>query len=211
MSASPVRCDNEALVRQSTWLLEQPTICGSFEAHAGQSAAERANFYTMLDQMLNLAENDKHRNHIYVLSHHTPCPRSVLAADLTKVSERAQGVFLDFFRRLQKGWPLCDDHHKTELARTFSSCRYTELRRWLRMIRLRRRPGEDSQRFDLVLMGIPLNIRFSLAQILIHEVYAKIRLIDGGVEQISDEDVLSYVDQIGARVDQLLATPMSNT
>ncbi len=211
MSATPIRCDNKALVQHATWLLPQPTICGSFEAHAGQSAAERVNFYTMLDQMLNLAKNDKDRDFIYVLSHHHPCPRSVLAADMSKVSDRAQGVFLDFFRRLQKGWPLSEEHHKTELARTFSSCRYTELRHWLRAVRRHRRPGEDMQRFDLVLHGIPLNIRFGLAQIFVQEIYPKIRLVEGGIEQVDAEAVAAYVDQIGSRVDQLLATPMSNT
>jgi hypothetical protein len=119
-------------------------------------------------------------------------------------------LFLDYFRRIQKGWPLSDAHHKTELARTFSSCRYAELRQWLRLVRQRRRPEEDLVRFEMVLMGIPLGLRFDLARIFIEEVYLRIRLPAGGVEQIEEVVVVELIDEIGARVDRLLATPMSN-
>lgn len=210
MSALPVRCDNGALARQSTWLLSNPTVCGSFEAHSGQSAADRGNFYTMLDQLLNQARNDKDRENIYVLSHHSPCPRSVLVADLTKTTDRTQELFLDYFRRIQKGWPLHDVHHKTELARTLSSCRYGDLRAWLKGVRMRTTLGEDPHRFDLVLSSIPLQVRFALAKVFVEVIYQKVMLVEGGVEKISDEDVYQRAAEIGAAMDHLLATPMSN-
>jgi len=210
MSTSPLRCDNGALARQSAWLLPTPTVCGSFEAHSGQSAADRGNFYTMLDQILNQARNDKDRENIYVLSHHSPCPRSVLVADLTKTTDRAQELFLDYFRRIQKGWPLHDVHHKTELARTLSSCRYGELRAWLKGVRMRTSASEDPHRFDLVLSSIPLQVRFELARVFVEAIYQKVMLVEGGVEKISDDDVYHRAAEIGASVDQLLATPMSN-
>lgn len=210
MSASPVRCDNGSLAQQSTWLLPNPTVCGSFEAHSGQSAADRGNFYTMLDQLLNQAGSDKDREHIYVLSHHSPCPRSALVADLTKTTDRTQELFLDYFRRIQKGWPLHDVHHKTELSRTLSSCRYGELRAWLKGVRMRTSSGEDPHRFDLVLSSIPLQVRFALAKAFVDVFYSKVLLVEGGVEQIADADVYHRSAEIGAAMDQLLATPMSN-
>lgn len=211
MSAAPMRCDNGELAEQTSWLVASPTVCGSFEAHAGQSAAERGNFYTMLDQMLNQAKSDRDREHIYVLSHHSPCPRSVLVADLTKVTERSQSIFLDYFRRLRDGWPLCEKHHKTEMARTLSSCRYGELRRWLKGVRLALSPDEDSVRFDLVLSSVPLRIRYELARVFVEIVYPKFRLAPGGVEQLEDCDVEARTHEIGAVIDQLLATPISNS
>lgn len=211
MSKAAVRCDNASLAAQSSWLLPLPTVCGSFEAHTGQSAAARGNFYTMLDQMLNLAKNDKDRDHIYVLSHHEPCPRSVLAADLTKVSDRVQGVFLDFYQTFKKGWPISEAHHKTELARTLSSCRYDELRKWLRAVRSMTDPTDDLARFEMVLMSLPLNAKFGLAQIVVQEVYPEFTLAEGGIEQMTDDYIASKFREIGANVDQLLATPLSKS
>jgi hypothetical protein len=211
MAKTSVRCDNASLAAQSSWLMPRPTVCGSFEAHAGQSAAERGNFYTMLDQMLNAAKNDNDREHIYVLSHHEPCPRSVLAADLTKVSDRVQGVFLDYYRRFSKGWPICAEHHSTELARTLSSCRYEELRRWLRAVRALTDPSDDLSRFEMVLMSLPLSVKFGLARILVREVYSEFTLAEGDVERLSDEVVIARHKEIGASVDQLLAIPLSNS
>lgn len=211
MSPIPVSCDNASLASQSKWLLAVPTVCASFEAQSGQSAAARGNFYTMLDQLLNLAKSDKDRENIYVLSHHSPCPRSVLVADLSLVTDRAQGIFLDYFRRLQNGWPLSASHHKTELSRTLSGGRYTELRRWLHTIRMRTTQGEDSDRLSLILSAIPLSVRFDLARVFTDVVYPKVFLPDGGIEQISDEDVYARTDELGALLDQVLRTPMSNS
>ena len=210
MTSAALRCNNDTMTRQSTWLLANPTTCGSFEAHAGQSAVDRGNFYTMLDQMVNLAPTDKDREHIYLLSHHSPCPRSVLVADLTKTTARGQELFLDYFQRLQKGWPLCDKHHKTELARTFASCRYGELRTWLKGVRMQTVPTEDPERFDLILSSVPLQVRLCLARVFVHAVYSKVKLATGGVEKISDDDVYSRSNDIGCAMDHLLATPIAN-
>lgn len=209
MTSAEVKCNNDAMVRQSTWLLASPTVCGSFEAHAGQPAVARSNFYTMLDQLVNLAPTDEDRENIYLLSHHSPCPRSVIVADFTQTTTRGQELFLDYFQRLQKGWPLCEKHHKTELARTFASCRYGELRSWLKGVRMRTSDSEDPDRFALVLSSVPLQLRLGLARVFVHAVYAKIKLVTGGVEQISDDDVYNRSAEIGFAMDQLLATPIS--
>lgn len=211
MSPTPVACNNESLAAQSTWLLSAPTVCASFEAHGGQSAAARSNFYTMLDQLLNMAKSDKDREHIYVLSHHSPCPRSVLVADLSKTSAYGQEIFLDYFKRLKNGWPLSPPHHKTELSRTLASCRYVELRRWLQAVRMKTVTDEDPNRLSLILSSIPLRVRFAMARAFVEVVYPKVFLPDEGVEQISDEDVYARAAEIGAALDQVMRTPMSNS
>ena len=211
MSPTPIVCNNAQLAAQSTWLLAVPTVCASFEAHGGQSAAARSNFYTMLDQLLNMAKSDKDREHIYVLSHHSPCPRSVLVADLSKTSEHGQEIFLDYFRRLKNGWPLSPPHHKTELARTLSSCRYEELRRWLHEVRMKTVAGEDPRRLSLILSAIPLRVRFALARAFVDVIYPQVFLPEEGAEQISDEDVYARTEEIGAALDQVMRTPMSNS
>lgn len=209
MSPTAVVCDNKRLAAQSTWLLNTPTVCASFEAHTGQSAAARGNFYTMLDQLLNLAPGDKDRAHIYVLSHHSPCPRSVIVADLSRTTECAQGLFLDYFKRLQNGWPLHEAHHKTELARTLASCRYTELRQWLYRICATSGNWDDPDRLALTLSAIPLSVRFELARAFVNVVYPKVFLPDGGIERINDDDVYAMGAEVGTAIGVVMQTPMS--
>ncbi len=212
MAPQSYRCDNASLVNQITWLLPTPTICGAFEAHNGQAAVGRANFYTMLDLLINRATKDKERQHIYLLSHHLPCPRSVLVADMSLVSESAQGIFLDCYRRIKNGWPINQEHHKTELARTLATCRYNELRRWLRMVRAARELPDDMDRYELVLNSIALNTKFHLAKIFVGRIYPKFRLMEQGCEHITDQDVLSSANPVGLAVDAFLAqTPISKS
>lgn len=208
MSGQALSLKNDDMARHIAWLLPQPTVCGSFEAHAGQSAADRSNFYTMLDQLVNLAPSDKEREHTCVLTQHWPCPRSLLVADLTLAAPRTQEVFLDHFMRIRKGWPLHEQHHRDELARTLASCRFPQLSRWLKTVRMQRNPSEDPERFDLVMASISAQTRLDLATILVRAVYKKFILSAGGVEQMPDDVLIAHADAIGGRVDELLGKPV---
>lgn len=208
MSSQPLSFKNDALLQHIGWLIPQPTICGSFEAHAGQSAAARGNFYTMLDQLVNLAPSDKEREHLCVLTHHWPCSRSLLVADLSMAAPRTQEVFLDYFRRIKNGWPLHEQHHKDELARTLAGCRFGQLRNWLKTVRMKLNPAEDADRFDMMLTALPVQTRLDLAVILVGEVYKRFSLPDGGVEHLSDDVVEAHAESIGKRMDGLLRAPV---
>jgi hypothetical protein len=205
----PVRMQ---LVKQVPWLVKLPTYCAGFEAHAGCSAAIRSNFYTMTDRVINMAGSDADREHVYMVgSNSSPHAAAVLIADLTKVSEQTQSVFLDFFQRIRSGWPLQASHHRTEMARTFAGCRYARLSQWLLRVRMRSRPEESKDRFEFLLLSLPNALRLKLAQMFVAAAYQEFTIAAGGVEELSDAALDALVYQLAPQLDQLLAIPLANS
>lgn len=210
MAFKTLTCDTRKLITRSAWLVESPTTCGWFEGHAGQSAAERSNFYVMVDQLIHQAKNDKDREHLYLLSHHIPCANTVLIADLPKTSERTQGVYLDYFKRLRKGWPLQAGHHQAEMVRTFAGCRYAQLVTWVVALRKSDIGVDPSDRFRMTLAGLPAVPRVEMARIFVRALYEKFGLLPGGVECLSEESLVSAEAVMAHHeISKLLVTPMS--
>lgn len=212
MLAQDLGASRMALLGRVPWLVERPTYCAGFEAHAGCSAATRSNFYTMADRIINLAQADADRVHVYVLGCNlSPYTVSAMVADMSKVTELTQGVFLDCFKRVRSGWPLQAAHHRTELARTLAGCRYTQLCEWLVEVRALTRPSETAARYRLVLGALPNSLRLKLAQVFVDHAYPEFVLEPGGVETLPPEAVAIIAPRVGPSIDQMLAIPLSKS
>ncbi len=214
MTAQSMPASRSELADQAPWLVISPAYCAGFESHAGCSAADRANYYTMTDLLLNCAGDDRDREHIYVLgSNATVCETSVIIMDLTQVTDRTQGVFFERYKRVSAGWPIHSPHYRSELARTFASCRYDQLIKWLADVRMLTRPGENRERFEFVLASLPPPLRFKLASAFVSHVFNEFTLAPGQPEGLTEHAIPEKAWAIGPQLDALLSvrTPMSNS
>lgn len=209
MLAKAVDCRIGAMVKSAAWLVKNPTVCGVFEGHTHQSAADRSNFYALVDKLINVPGKDADREQLYILTGSTPCVKSALIANLSHTSERTQGSFLDTFKRLRNGWPLSNELHRVELGRTLAGCRYADLSVWSYQLRLQTHPKADAEQFRMTMMALPASLRLCYAGEFTRLLYDHFHLEPGGVEYLQDDLLRSELAKPAAEaLASLLASPI---